>query len=227
MINAKFGLPLLAVVGALACTSGSAQGGDEYAEQIRDMVRDEAQVELASWRQTVPFVARGGIALEGLGTWGAAELWQARMGTDHWHRYVVAARGGQVWRLAGFSTHDITGFYNDALAEIAMPDNPEFTARKLASLMDPYGGEKVFPADVSEPLPMIEQWRAVRPPSWPRDTTLRQAEDRIIARVTLLARNENSYSREWIPVMHSFLFDTRGRLLTALRREGAPFSATS
>jgi hypothetical protein len=189
---------------------------------VRSLVAREALVEIGTWRTGIPSFVTGQVSLRQLGsTASGVQVWEAHAPMDHWHRYVVAQRGSQMWRLGGFAANDLPDYYNAILRETATPRRQDEIGSYLVALADPNGREIVFPSRQTDPDSLIRSWVARRPANWPADTAHVFADGSLFLRLTALSKQENSYDQPWMPAVFTFIFDAQGYLQAWYRREGA------
>jgi hypothetical protein len=207
---------------AVACRGGATPPAPQE-NTIRELVAREARVELGAWRGAVPEMAAERVVLHRLQVDApGVQVWEARPPMDHWHRYVVAIRGDRLWRLGGFATNDLPDFYNTTLAGGTSARRPGEAGVYLVTLVEPGGERIVYPERGSGQEPAARAWSTARPAGWPGDTTHVYADGGSFVRLTVLARQENSYDQPWVPVVYTFAFDPQGYLRAWFRREGEP-----
>jgi hypothetical protein len=206
---------------AVAC-SGQLSPPTHDESAVRALVVREALVEISAWQNGLPSLASERVLLRPLeSTASGVQVWEASAPIDHWHRYVVAQRGRQTWRLGGFAVNDLPDYYNAMLREAITPRQQDQIGPYLTKLADPNGRQIVFPSQQSHPDSITRSWAARRPANWPTDTVHVFADGTEVLRITALSKQENSYDQSWVPAVFTFSFDTQGHLLAWHRREGA------
>ena len=120
-------------------------GGDASADQsqgspaIRLAVATQASTETALWPsgQEVPSSALGFESGPQLGD--GVRTWRVSIPRDHWHPYLVATAGAEMFLLGGFECPDLKRIAVHLRAKDSSAQAIVVTAQKLAVAADPSG----------------------------------------------------------------------------------------
>ena len=154
------------------------------------------------------------------------EVWRATLPSDHSHPFLVASLNGGLVRLGGFTAPELSTVASYLVRDRLDVRKVRALAEQLALLGDRNGAvQSIFAAKADQPsyVSLVAlAWKKQTPSDWPPDTVV-ATKDGWVAQLTLLSRNTRSYALDWEPLVFSFEFDQRGRVLGWAERTGQSF----